>query len=77
MTSPEFAQTLSIMSELVLAQDYLIASQQRIEQIINNTPTLYAYAGDVRIDIETALEALQDADASTLKLFNNLQEGRS
>lgn len=73
MASQNLTQSLSIMGELITAQDHLIASQQRIEEIITNTPNLYPLAGDVQIDIETALEALQDADISAGKLFNNIQ----
>jgi len=72
MDSQHIVQSLSIMSEVIKAQDQLQAAISQAEQIIKKTPDLYPLAEDVRIDIETALEAIQDAEISSNRLFNNI-----
>jgi len=64
------------MSQLIMAQDQLQSAIHKAEQIIKITPDLYPVAEDVRIDIETALEAIQDAEIPSNRLFNNINGGR-
>jgi len=76
MASQHIVQSLSIMSEVIKAQDQLQTAISQAEQIIKITPDLYPLAEDVRIDIETALEAIQDAEISSNRLFNNISGAR-
>lgn len=77
MASQQIVSTLNLMGQIIKAQDLLEEAQRKTAQIIKTTPTLYPLAGDVQIDIETALEATQDAETAAHKLFNNLQGSRS
>ena len=72
MASQHTVSTLSIMSQIITAQDQLQSAIEKAEQIITLTPDLYPIAEDVRIDIETALEAIHDAEISSNRLFNNI-----
>ncbi len=72
MASQQMLQTLNIMSQVIRAQDQLQHAIGLAQDIINKTPTLYAIAEDLRIDLETALEAIQDAEISSSTLFNNI-----
>lgn len=76
MASNQIVSTLNIMSQIIKAQDLLEDAQCKTKQIIQSTPALYPLAGDVSIDIETALEATQDAETAAHILFDGLQGGR-
>ena len=77
MASPQIINSLNIMTQIITAQELLQDAQRKAKIIIQQTPNLCPLAGDVDIDIETAIEALQDADKAAHLLFNNIQGGMS
>ena len=77
MASQQMINSLNIMTQIISAQELLQDAQRRAQVIIQQTPNLFPLAGDVDIDIETAIEALQDADKAAHLLFNNIQGGMS
>jgi len=76
MISQHKVTTLKIISQIITAQDQLQSAIEKAQEIIKITPDLYPVAEDVRIDMETALEAIQDAEISSNRLFNNINGGR-
>jgi len=73
MVSQHTANEISIIRQIINAQDLLEDAEHKINLIAQSTPDAYRLAGDVSIDVETALEAIQNIETSAHKFFNGLQ----